>query len=978
MHTRFSWRPRVAISTGVLLALTACGGGDGPSEPPPPVSVTITPTTATVNGGATQSFSATVANATNTGVTWTASGGTIAGTGATATWTAPAGGGPYTITATSAQDPSKSASATATITPIAITIEPGTATVAAGGTQTFTASVANSANTSLTWTASGGAISGADGSATWIAPVAAGEYTITATSVADPTRSQSATMTVTPVAVAVAPGTATVGAGGTQTFTATVTGAADPGVIWTASGGTIAGSGASVTWNAPVAGGDYTITATSALDPEQQGTATVTVTSVGITLSPATASLFRGEPASFTATVTGARPGGDNVTWTATCGVSAPDGRTLGYTAPAAAGTCTITAASVLDPAKQATATVTVRPELLVTSTDDASDGACTFSHCSLREAITAANAAPNPDVIVLGTTAAPRTMTARTAAAVTGTLTLTSPLPAITTPITIIGPGADQLTIDAAATTGTQRRVFTVTGAKSTSISGMTLRGGRINTAGAMLLQNGAEVVLKDAVVMDNEALTDAGGGIRVSGGSALTLENVTVEENRASSASLGNGGGVTVDGQSTLTIRGGVVRSNSANAIGGGIFGTFSGIVLENVRVEDNTATTGAGGVGVWVGGSLTITGGVVRSNRATGPSSVAGGVLAASTGQTGAGVTLTMTDVLVEENETLSQGGGIQVTRQVTGTLDGVILRGNRIPAGNRTAPVVGGGMLLGGMNDFTITRVTVEGNQVLGTNGETDGGAGISVTNLEGIPTSQIRITRTTISGNSTVHMGGGIRVVGQAQVTLEESTVSGNSGSSGAGVMTHSPMTLRNVTLVGNTATASGGGLGAGTGGTITASSVLLSNNRVNTTAANCGTAGTGTIATGGHNLSDDGTCSAFLHAADRQNIEAGISADLADNGGPTRTHALLTGSAAIDGGDAATCAATDQRGFGRQGVCDIGAFEFGGTAPAGGARMMRVVVPPVFRRGPAAMAPERSAPVNPADLVVGRSGPAAR
>ena len=56
---------------------------------------------------------------------------------------------------------------------------------------------------------------------------------------------------------------------------------------------------------------------------------------------------------------------------------------------------------------------------------------------------------------------------------------------------------------------------------------------------------------------------------------------------------------------------------------------------------------------------------------------------------------------------------------------------------------------------------------------------------------------------------------------------------------------------------------------------------------------------------------------------------------LADNGGNTLTHALLTGSPAIDAGNNATCEATDQRGFSRPidgdgdtiAVCDMGAYE---------------------------------------------------
>ena len=53
---------------------------------------------------------------------------------------------------------------------------------------------------------------------------------------------------------------------------------------------------------------------------------------------------------------------------------------------------------------------------------------------------------------------------------------------------------------------------------------------------------------------------------------------------------------------------------------------------------------------------------------------------------------------------------------------------------------------------------------------------------------------------------------------------------------------------------------------------------------------------------------------------------------LADNGGPTLTHALQSGSPAIDRGDPAA-PPQDQRGYGRVGVPDVGAFEYGGVAP---------------------------------------------
>jgi hypothetical protein len=56
---------------------------------------------------------------------------------------------------------------------------------------------------------------------------------------------------------------------------------------------------------------------------------------------------------------------------------------------------------------------------------------------------------------------------------------------------------------------------------------------------------------------------------------------------------------------------------------------------------------------------------------------------------------------------------------------------------------------------------------------------------------------------------------------------------------------------------------------------------------------------------------------------------------LADNGGPTLTMALLSGSPAIDAGDTSAAPATDQRGFPRPAglAADIGAFEYGSVMP---------------------------------------------
>ena len=76
----------------------------------------------------------------------------------------------------------------------------------------------------------------------------------------------------------------------------------------------------------------------------------------------------------------------------------------------------------------------------------------------------------------------------------------------------------------------------------------------------------------------------------------------------------------------------------------------------------------------------------------------------------------------------------------------------------------------------------------------------------------------------------------------------------------------------------------------------------------------------------GHNVVQDASCNPV---ASDVIVGDALIEPLADNGGPTSTHALQPTSPAIDAADGAACPATDQRGVARpQGAgCDVGAFE---------------------------------------------------
>ena len=365
-----------------------------------PVAVSVSPPTARVVVGSTQQFTATVTNATNTSVTWGVSGsgcsgsacGTITSSGL---YTAPAHvptPAQITVTATSVADITKSATATVTVAPpVAVAISPTSVTLLIGGTQQFTATVTNSTNTAVTWSLAG---TGCTGSACGTI-TSNGLYTapgsvpsppavfVTATSVADPTKSATASVTIgLPISVTVTPSTATVPLAGKQQFTATVAHTTNTAVAWTLSGsgctgsscGTISATGLYAPPRSVPVPPQVTVKATSSADPTKSGTALVTVTlAVAISISPTSATIPAGEQKQFTATVT--NTSNTAVSWTVTgagcsgsaCGVVSSTGL---YTAPStipSPALVSVTATSAADSTKSAAAAVTIVPPVLVT-----------------------------------------------------------------------------------------------------------------------------------------------------------------------------------------------------------------------------------------------------------------------------------------------------------------------------------------------------------------------------------------------------------------------------------------------------------------------------------------------------------------------------------------------------------------------------------------------------------------------------------
>jgi len=177
-----------------------------------PVTVSITPANAALFAGQSQQFSATVTGVANQQVTWSVSpagAGTVSQTGL---YTAPASiasSSVATVTATSIADSSKIASSAVTLMPpaattaVSVTVSPQIVNVSSGQMQPFAATVTGTTNSQVTWSLSPLNVGSISTAGILTAPVVTSlqAIAVTATSVADPTKSATAIATVTPAAV---------------------------------------------------------------------------------------------------------------------------------------------------------------------------------------------------------------------------------------------------------------------------------------------------------------------------------------------------------------------------------------------------------------------------------------------------------------------------------------------------------------------------------------------------------------------------------------------------------------------------------------------------------------------------------------------------------------------------------------------------------------------------------------------------------
>ncbi len=477
----------------------------------------------------------------------------------------------------------------------------------------------------------------------------------------------------------------------------------------------------------------------------------------------------------------------------------------------------------------------------------------------------------------------------------------------------------------------------LTVNGAR---FQGNTARnGGAIYAAGNLT----NKLTIDNATFANNAAVDGFGGAIFVNGddaantGADLVIRNNTqIIDNRAS---VGGGVGVwsNANGSRTARITDSNIHSNDGGRAGGGIYAT------RNAQIEVNKSTVTQNQTTIWDGGggytsrgaTIAFVDSVIRGNIAA---DVGGGVASFQGGNA------TFINSTLEQNRSTNQGGGVFITQ------DGKLTVTDSSVTDNQSLNNVGGGLYA----EHRATIVDVLRSSITGnTSGSWGGGIYAD--------SAKVSLIESLVADNTAAGNGGGIGMANaDATLTVRNSTISGNHANAaqafGGGVYLLSvAASFDSVTFADNIAgliaanndgsNGFGGAIGAAaiTGqpaSTVELLNSLFSNNwdrRMKDLAATA----LG-ITSLGYNLFEDDDPESHPdfnfgllfspESTDLLDALADLLA-LADNGGPTLTHALGLNSDAIDNG--LTSLVVDQRSYLRPAglADDIGAFEFGAVIP---------------------------------------------
>jgi hypothetical protein len=410
-----------------------------------------------------------------------------------------------------------------------------------------------------------------------------------------------------------------------------------------------------------------------------------------------------------------------------------------------------------------------------------------------------------------------------------------------------------------------------------------------------------------------------DSGHSVTINGfGATIQCDQSNGPKFRVLNTGNGTGTHVTNVTISFLTVNGG----QQPGSFGGGcIFNGTGTLLLQNCSFNDNLCQGLGGGGAIFNGGMLTVQNCIFTGNFTSGVAP-GGGAIFNHQG-TGAITTSTFSDngsvtggggaifndsvaldmvvdacTFADNNASSSPGGaaGGAIHNEATMTLTNSLLTANSV----RSESTDGKGGAISNNGTFTLKNCTLFNNSATGSNG--GGGALYNF-------------------GNNTV-----------ASMTVTSCTMNGNKSPNGSAIYVdslpggNSLLQIRNTILAGGTGGASMSKVGAPT-----------------------------SISSQGYNLSDDAAGGFLTGTGDQINTSPNFDpAGLQDNGGPTKTFALTSNSAAIDKGKSFGLT-TDQRGHTRPvdlaaypnaiggDGSDIGAFEGNDSLQAGSTLIVNTV-----------------------------------